>query len=158
MKHLRRNLFIIFLTICSIAFAQPYCAVRTFNVRDGLAANIISGIGQDGNGLMWFSTWNGLCCFDGYGFTTFRNNSPTESILTTNRILKIKPIGTYGIWCATYDKRLYFFDFKECQFLDASSKIKELFGDDFYVRNFYPLQNGTHLDDQQRRGWSYLLH
>ena len=39
------------------AFAQPYCDVRTFTMRDGLAANVISGFLQADDGLMWFSTW-----------------------------------------------------------------------------------------------------
>ena len=54
-------------------FSQPYCDVRQFNIRDGLAANIISGITQTRDELMWFATWNGLCCYDGYRFTTFRD-------------------------------------------------------------------------------------
>ena len=41
-------------------FSQPYCDVKQFNIRDGLAANIISGITQTCDELMWFATWNGL--------------------------------------------------------------------------------------------------
>ena len=55
--------------------AQPACSVRTFSIRDGLPANAITTIKQDSNGLIWIATWNGLCCYDGTRFTTFRGDA-----------------------------------------------------------------------------------
>ena len=46
--------------------ARPYCDVRKFSIVDGLAANTISDMKQAPDGLMWFSTWNGLSYYDGY--------------------------------------------------------------------------------------------
>jgi hypothetical protein len=40
---------------------------------------------------MWFATRNGLCCFDGYRFTTFRDRLGMGRVLTTNRLLTISP-------------------------------------------------------------------
>ncbi len=123
-------------------WAQPYCTVRTFNLRDGLAANTISGMGQDNRQLMWFSTWNGLCCFDGYRFTTFRDNHGTDEVLTTNRLLMVVPNSEGNIWCATYDKRPYVFDTHLCKFIDIAKLIKEKYGIELRSRKFYTLGNG----------------
>ena len=49
--------------------------------------------------LMWFSSWNGLNCYDGYSFTTFNDHTGHERTLTTNRMLKITPSESNGsIW------------------------------------------------------------
>ncbi len=36
--------------------AQPLCQVKMFNLRDGLASNVITGIKQTEDQLMWFTT------------------------------------------------------------------------------------------------------
>ena len=73
--HCYRLFILLLLALSSVSHAQPYCHVRTFTIRDGLAANTISGIDQSPSGLMWIATWNGLCCYDGYQFTTFRSDN-----------------------------------------------------------------------------------
>ena len=128
--------------LTAVAYAQPYCSVRIFNIRDGLAANTISGIGQDKQQLMWFSTWNGLCCFDGYRFTTFRDVAGKNEVLTSNRLLMAVPNTENNIWCTAYDKHPYVFDTKQCQFIDLANIIKERYGIDFHARKFYTLKNG----------------
>ena len=138
----RLTAFIISLLAVAAMWAQPYCSVRTFNIRDGLAANTISGIGQDNQQLMWFSTWNGLCCFDGYRFITFRDAPGKNEVLTTNRLLMTVPNSENNVYCTTYDKRPYVFDTKRCKFIDLANIIKERYGIDFRARKFYPLSNG----------------
>ena len=91
-------------------YAQPYCDVRTFSLRDGLAANIISGIGQTDDGLMWLGTWSGLCYYDGYRFTTFRSMPGLGDMLTSNRIYTLHTNYRNDVWVTTYDRRLYLFD------------------------------------------------
>ena len=118
------------------ANAQPYCDIRTFSIRDGLSANVISDMGQDANGLMWFSTYNGLCCYDGYRFTTFRGAEGSDQ-LSSNRISKIKPDGKAGIWLITYDRRLYFFDTNTCRYVDISSRVEKKTGQPFLAKKIY---------------------
>ena len=130
------------IVLCCHVEGQPYCHVKTFSIRDGLAGNIISGMGQDGKQLMWFSTWNGLCCYDGYRFTVFRDRVCERQVLTTNRLLMVVPDKACNIWCATYDKRPYLFDTKQCKFVDIAQVIKRKFGIDFLIRNYYALANG----------------
>jgi len=122
--------------------AQPYCDVRTFSVRDGLAANTISGFSQTNDGLMWFSTWNGLCFYDGYKFTTFRNHPGSGEMLTTNRVMYCRPSVTGSLWCATSDGHAYLFDTKQCRFVDVNTEMERKSGSDVTVRGIYPLSNG----------------
>ena len=138
----RLTTLISFLIWATALWAQPYCSIRTFNLRDGLAANTISGIGQDNRQLMWFSTWNGLCCFDGYRFTTFRDAHGTDEVLTTNRLLMTIPNSNGNIWCVTYDKRPYVFDTHLCRFVDITKLVKDKYGIEMHTRKFYTLGNG----------------
>ena len=104
-------------------FAQPYCDVRTFSLRDGLAANIISGIGQTGDGLMWLGTWSGLCYYDGYRFTTFRSMPGLGDVLTSNRIYTLHTNYRNDVWVTTYDRRLYLFDTERCAYVNINRLI-----------------------------------
>ena len=141
-EYMKLYLTIIFTFIIANVIAQPYCDVKTFNVRDGLAANAISGMGQDKNQLMWFCSWNGLCCYDGYRFTTFRDQPGKNEVLTTNRILMIKSDSEGDIWCASYDRHIYLFDSSKNKFIDVSAIIKKKYGLDIRIRNIYALDNG----------------
>lgn len=123
--------------------SQPYCDIRTFSMRDGLSANVISAMGQDDNGLMWFSTYNGLCCYDGYRFTTFRGAEGSDK-LSTNRISNIKPDGKLGIWLITHDHRLYFFDTRTCQYVDISSNVEKKTGKPFLAKTVYTSKTNNH--------------
>lgn len=139
---LRAKLLITFHFIITTIAAQPICDVSIFTLRNGLAAHTISSIAQGNNGLMWFSTWNGLCCFDGYQFQTFRSNPANGDILATNRIAGIRTNSHDDIWCATYDHRLYLFDTHACRFRDISETIRLISGNPFEVRTCFPLANG----------------
>lgn len=127
--------------IAFLASAQPYCRVRTFNVRDGLPSNNVSTIAQDSEGLIWASTWNGLSYFDGYNFKSFRS-SEENGWLSTNRILMIKHNGNDDIWVVTYDRQLYLFDAKATKFINVGEAIAEKIGRNFQPRNIYPMAAG----------------
>lgn len=134
---------VVFLLATVIIYAQPACNVRTFSVLDGLSTNLISGISQDKNGQMWFSTWNGLCSYDGYRFTTFRDKLGRNEGLTTNRILMLAVDSDNNIWCTTYDKRPYLFDTKKNYFVDIYKQIEQEFKINVRVRKIYALANGA---------------
>ena len=142
MKNKLLTLLLAIFTCNGIVLAQPYCDVHTFTLRDGLPAGNISRIIQTDNGLMWFSTWNGLCCYDGYRFTTFRNQPGVNEIFTTNRIFLIKPSSTGDIWCCTYDRHVYLFDTRQCRFINVSEMISRKYGNAIVARNIYSLPNG----------------
>ena len=56
--------------ICQIAFSAQIDGERVmrYDDRDGLSSPLVGGGIQDRNGLLWFATWNGLNCYDGYEF------------------------------------------------------------------------------------------
>lgn len=138
----RLNILLLTLLTVTAILAQPYCDVRRFTLRDGLAASSISRFDQTPDGLMWCSTWNGLCCYDGYRFATFRNQPGVNEVLTTNRIFLIRPSVTGNIWCCTYDRHIYLFDTRTCRFVNVSEMIRRQFGETVVGRGIYSLANG----------------
>lgn len=143
MTKIRLSILFSLLILLSPVLAQPYCEVRTFNIRDGLAGNVISGITEDKNHLMWFTTWNGLCYYDGYQFTTFRDMRGSNRILTTNRMLHLFSDENGNVWTTTYDLRVCMFDTKKCQFVDVSAILKEHYGLDVTTSKFMRGAKGT---------------
>ena len=123
--------------------AQPYCDVRTFSLDDGLTANVISKITQTSDNLMWFGTWNGLCYFDGYRFTTFRGTPGGGDMLSNNRILFLEPNAAGNLWVITYDRRLYLFDTHLCQYIDINALIATRVKKPALFRWAYSLDDGS---------------
>lgn len=123
--------------------ARPYCDVRKFSIVDGLAANTISDMKQAPDGLMWFSTWNGLSYYDGYSFYTFRDVPGGEDVLSTNRIIAIYPSTRNNVWCVTSDKKIYMYSTHSCKFQNSEKSINEQFGINLKVDKLYPIKKGS---------------
>lgn len=122
---MRRILLALFmLLIHETVSAQSAYTLHTFNLRDGLAANKISGIEQDSKGLIWLATWNGLCCYDGYQFTTFDPPEIGTNALATNRIIKIRPDSLDNLVVRTYDGSIYLFDTQTCSYKTIADTAK----------------------------------
>lgn len=136
----KRYLSTIILGLLSLfCFSVPYCDIRKFSILDGLAANTISDLCQGADNMMWFATLNGLSYYDGYTFHTFRDSPGQTDILTTNRIQNIYPCSNYDLWCITYDRHLYVYDTRECQFCNIDKTINERFNIHLYVDKVYSL-------------------
>lgn len=120
----RRSIAALLLLIVSIIYnvssAAPGNTVQTFNVRDGLPSNSISTVAQDGNGLIWIGTWNGLSFYDGYRFFTFRSGEQNGE-LTTNKIVDILPDRRGNVWFITYDHNLGLLNNPTGRFEDVSA-------------------------------------
>ena len=131
--------------------AQPTASVRTFSVRDGLAANLIAGIDQSPDGLMWIATWNGLCCYDGYRFTTFKGSAWEDNALSTNRIAMIHCTSKGDVWVRTYDGGLYLLDTHHgSRFVNMGLQIERKYGIPIKPRNFYGMTGGhTWITDEE---------
>lgn len=135
--------FITILLAATTVCAQPTCQVKIFNLRDGLASNIVTGIEQTDDQLMWFTTWSGLASYDGYRFTNY-NDIPDERerVLTTNRLMGLTLSSRGNIWCTTYDQTPILFDRTQGQYVDIMALIKEHHGVDFNCRGAISLKNG----------------
>ncbi len=141
---LKKYIFLLLLQLFCIyeTPAQPYCDVRTFSLRDGLAANIISGIGQTDDGLMWLGTWSGLCYFDGYRFTTFRSMPGLGDVLTSNRIYTLHTNHRNDVWVTTYDRGLYLFDTGRCAYVNINRLIASDVRQPIHFRRILSLPDG----------------
>lgn len=133
---------VIFATVAPWCVSQPYCRVTTFTVDDGLPANNISEFGLSPDGMMWVSTWNGLCNYDGYIFSRFREHFGADQVLTSNRLKFIRPNSCGDIWCSTYDGKAYLFDCNTCRFVDLDVLVGSSVKQSFPVRNIISLSNG----------------
>lgn len=147
---IRKTFTLCALMLTTSGIAQPTVTQHTFTVHDGLAANVISGMAQDRHGLMWIATWNGLCCYDGQQFTTFRGGPRgSDNALSSNRITMIEPDSRDNIWVRTYDGGLYLLDTRECRFVNVGSIVERRYGKRPLPRNFYAMPSGhTWITDE----------
>lgn len=134
---------ILCLLLAMTASAQPICKVRIFGTENGLPASVVSGITQSSDNLIWITTWNGLSCYDGYRFTTFRNLPGHDSQLTTNHLINVMPARNGDLWTTAYTGDVYMFDSRKCQYINISTMIAQKYQNKFNLRKIYPLPNGN---------------
>lgn len=134
-----RPLFLsLLLCLSSLMSGQPKYHIEHYSPKDGLPQRIISAILQDQKGFIWLATWDGLCKFDGYNFTTYKT-TPGDSIVTnTNRVDNIQE-DKYGyIWLYTYNREPFRFDPRKEKYV-ATFKMN---GKPFNTWRIYPMPSG----------------
>ncbi len=106
-----------FLILCAIllicqfsSIGQTKCHIEHYGTEDGLPQHTIMDILQDKRGFMWFSTWDGLCKFDGYNFYTYKIQQGDIYHMRSNRIDYIKEDKYGNIWTLPYDQEPHRFD------------------------------------------------
>lgn len=99
--------------------AQPLCQVTRYNEDNGVASSHITQLLQDKQGFMWFSTWNGLCRYDGYEFRTFKPQVGDGCKMMTDRIRNIELLSEELILCQL-DEQQFIFDLRDYRFRDLS--------------------------------------
>lgn len=92
--------------------AQPNCVFTHYSSEDGLSQNSIMSMAQDHNGVLWFSTWDGINKFNGYDFKIYKARQDNKIALTNNRVDLLKVDEYNYIWVLTYDNRVYRLDQK----------------------------------------------
>lgn len=105
----------------TISVAQPKNYIEHYGSEDGLPQNTVMDMLQDHNGTMWFSTWDGLCKFDGYKFTPYRNPQDNPYPMRSNRIDYIMEDNEGYIWTLSYDNEAHRFDPRTSQFMGIRS-------------------------------------
>ena len=140
-------------------FGQPNYKIQRFSLHDGLPSNIVTDIVQTPDHLMWFATWNGLSCYDSYGFTTFSDRNGIERTLTTNRILRISVSPTTGnIWCLAHDLQVFLFNRHTCRFINVSEIIQKQTNKKHIFQRISVLPNGqTWLFNFDRSGSCFRI-
>ena len=81
-----------------------------YSQENGLSNNQIHCILQDKKGWMWFGTSQGVCRFDGYKFTVFKNDPEDSSSLKGNLVRTIYEDRKGQLWIGTENGGLNKFD------------------------------------------------
>ncbi|MEB0280803.1 MULTISPECIES: two-component regulator propeller domain-containing protein [unclassified Mucilaginibacter] len=98
------------------AFAQKE-SLKFYHIttEQGLTQINVNCVRQDSRGLMWIGTRNGLNRYDGYRFTTFRNDAKNRNSISNNMINDMVEDKAGNIWLATqeglnrYNRKLGYF-------------------------------------------------
>ncbi|MBN2765293.1 MAG: response regulator [Paludibacteraceae bacterium] len=90
-----------------------------YQVENGLSHNTVWCSLQDSYDFMWFGTSDGLNCFDGKSFRTFRYDAANQNSLGNNFVLSLYEDQSGDIWVGT-QKGLYRFDRKNERFTSFS--------------------------------------
>lgn len=100
--------------VCHAA-SRPQCIVTHYDEFSGMSQWYVTQIVQDRQGMMWFSTWNGLDRYDGYEFQNFKPHVGDGIDLPSDRISDISLAADGSLRCYV-DKRVFGFSTKTCSF------------------------------------------
>ena len=129
------SILILIFWFCPPVFGQPQHVITRYSIEDGLPQQTITGITKDRNGYMWFTTWNGICRFDGHSFVTYRVLPGDSNDLATNRIDDIKIDAHNQLWLLDDENSLYRFSPKNSKFDHFASQTAP-------VQNIFTLSDG----------------
>lgn len=103
--HCSRAIGIMMLLWCSQACqlqAQPLnIAFDHLSTENGLSHNAVRAILEDRKGFMWFGTADGLNKYDGYSFTTYKNNLDNPKSLSHSFIYTLYEDADGFLWVGT---------------------------------------------------------
>ena len=132
MKRIYTAILLIFLFALGVHASDSEARITHFDERDGFTESYVTGVIQDYYGFIWVSSWNGLSCYDGYRFKTFKAHPGDNCPLQTNRINGIVELRNHDILCIS-EKRYYIFHRNSLTFERLNSdRYKRMF------RNFHP--------------------
>lgn len=114
------SLFFLLFFAAEALLAQPKAYFEHYGAEDGLPQHTITDILQDRNGFMWFSTWDGLCKFDGYTFTTYHLPKGNSVESRSSRIDFMHEDQYNNIWVLTYDSLAFRFNTETESFLGTN--------------------------------------
>lgn len=114
-------------------------AGRQLTAADGLAANSVQDIVQDGDGFVWFATPSGLSRYDGYRFVNFAAWGGGDS--NVGNLYDDRARGLLWVHTATYHVACY--DRRAARFVDYTGRGDE--GKSF--RKLLPAPGGVWLYD-----------
>jgi len=112
------------LLLPAVALADGATVTVCYDERDGLSSRHVGGAVQDRHGLLWFATWNGLDCYDGYDFHRVRIRPGDCASIGTNLIRDIQLSPEGNIFCRT-DYGIYEFDLGTYTFRDISEARRD---------------------------------
>ena len=97
---------------------------------------------RDSQGMMWFSTNDGLYRYDGYEFRNFKSRSGDGVNMQSNNFNYIYNSSEGGIWCLAAN-RLFLFDTRSYRFLDVLSDYEQSQGTQLKIKKLRALPCGV---------------
>src|ERR1043166_9100597 len=95
--------------LCANTFAQ-HLSFQRFGIEQGLTVTTAFSIVQDDHGFLWISTIDGLVKYDGYTFTTYKNDFNDSLSLSDNTLSTIYKDKKGNFWVGTYNEGVNCFD------------------------------------------------
>ena len=71
------------------------------STNEGLSQSTVLSIAQDKKGFMWFATLDGLNRYDGYEFTSYKNNPDDTTTIAENIIRDVFIDSSNNLWAGT---------------------------------------------------------
>ena len=90
--------YLIFLLLTGVRLKSQEIQVRYLGIENGLSNNAVNAIFQDHNNFMWFGTYDGLNCYDGYSFKVFRNVIGDSTSINSNNVNALDEDAKHNIW------------------------------------------------------------
>ncbi len=154
----RQYITVLLLSLLAMtAVSQPSYTVMRYDEDNGLPHAHVTQLLQDRSGFMWFSTWNGLCRYDGYEFQTFKPQAGDGCHMASDRIRNIW-LTADGDICCKSDDDLFLFDMHSYRFRDITDSI----GRDAATEGRRHARerghfNGSHFEFTDRQGLLWQL-
>lgn len=124
-------------------YAQPHCRMQRYSFEEGLPHNIVTGVLQDQNGMIWVSTWNGLSRFDGHEFVNYGPQPGDGCTMRNSRINHLRLSTTGNIWCLNHETKAYLFQVQKRRFIDVLLPMEQHMHQHFEITDIQPLSNGV---------------
>ena len=121
LKHIIRNALtcLLLLLSCITGKTQPHYQIVGYEKLNN-KVTITNRIVRDGQGMMWFSTNDGLYRYDGYEFRNFKSRSGDGVNMQSNNINYMYKSSEGDIWCLV-NNRVFLFDTHRYRFIDILS-------------------------------------
>ncbi|MBB6463146.1 hybrid sensor histidine kinase/response regulator transcription factor [Flammeovirga kamogawensis] len=100
---------------------SQFTPLTKYGMNEGISHYGVTTLLEDHNGFIWLGTYNGLDKFNGYDFTSFRNND-YERILTSNKIRALYQDDQKNIWIGTENGlNIYLYDQQKFKVIEANT-------------------------------------
>ena len=86
----------------ALLIGNDKAAFTVLSIKDGLPNSSVSGIVQDRQGFLWFSTQGGLCKYDGQNFISYENEPFDDSSISGDLIQTMYLDKSQTLWVGTY--------------------------------------------------------
>jgi signal transduction histidine kinase/ligand-binding sensor domain-containing protein len=128
--------------LCGLMAARPSIGqdvlhFESYGIDDGLSQSTVWSIAQDRNNFLWLGTADGICRFDGYNFTTYRDNGDDTHSVNGGEYYKTYVDSTKALWVISQNGISLYNDNKDnftrifsCDKNRSSPGYNHIFGED----------------------------